>query len=267
MNQEELLKHVNAQGYVFQLRVEHEISSIISPSIWKVVAREHRWEKSSIAREGFIDLILKSGNIMRMVIECKRVTNGIWLFLIPNENAKDISRNKLMWINKGEEGKDLCGWDEFIIVPNSMESSFCIVRGQGEDDSPMLERLCGNLLHSVESLAAEELNLISMAEAKIYIPVIITNAQLRVCYFDKGRINLEDGMLTEAKFDEVPLIRFRKNLSTGIRPKNNLKDLEELNNEFDRTVFIINSSSLSEILKEWQLGSDYPNRWPWQTTG
>ena len=75
---------INASGFLFQLRIENELrENVIAPdSRWKIVGREHRWVNPSTGYEGFIDLLLDTGTLI-LVIECKRVTEGHWVFLVP----------------------------------------------------------------------------------------------------------------------------------------------------------------------------------------
>ncbi len=80
---EHLLKLVNSSGFLFQERIEEEIRTTHSKHGWKVLVREHRWEIEEPAAGGFIDLVLKRGNF-RLVVECKRLREGHWVFLTPS---------------------------------------------------------------------------------------------------------------------------------------------------------------------------------------
>jgi len=54
---EDLLKLVNASGFLFQLRVEDEVTKTSSSHGKTVLAREHRWVDQVTESEKFIDLI------------------------------------------------------------------------------------------------------------------------------------------------------------------------------------------------------------------
>ncbi len=53
---------------------------------------------------------------------------------------------------------------------------------------------------------------------RTYINVIATTAKLEVCKFDPSKIDLETGTIAEAECEEVPYIRFRKQLSVRSKP-------------------------------------------------
>ncbi len=267
-----LLDIVNASGFLFQIRVEHEIKQAVQKhySRWMIPAREHRWIDPLSGDEKFIDLVLQSG-LGRMVIECKRTTDGQWLFLVP-DNQSDMQHARLFWTDRLDGSQDMVGWDEFTIHPKSPESSFCTTRGKGEADQPMLERIASTLLRSAESLANEELALgrkTDLAVTRIYLPVIITNAVLNVCRFQTSQTDLSTGKvdLNNVTFDTAPLIRFRKNLSTITSPTKSPDDLAKANTENERTVFIINAVELSKILRGWKIekfGLSSNLQWPWE---
>lgn len=270
-DKESLLNTANASGFLFQLGVEQEVRRLQqhSSTDWKVVASEYRWLDPVSSSEKFIDLVLQS-NASRMVIECKRVQDAIWLFLI-SEGRINMGRARLYWTYPRKQQRSLCGWDEFKFLHASPEASFCIVRGHGESDSPMLERLAGIVLRSTEVLANNELDLghhrIS-GPAWIYIPMIITNANLMICKFNPDKIDLQSGKLSDADFVDVPMVRFRKSLST-IRKSSNQTDsksYEEIIEEQQRTVLVVNVRWLSDILSETgssTISAFGPGKLPW----
>src|SRR5262249_44948097 len=95
-----------------------------------------------------------------------------------------------------------------------------------------------------------------------YVPTIITAASLFVCRFGLPSVSINEGTLNSAKFDQVPLIRFRKSLTTIVEPK--VGTLRELNRARERTMLVINSASLSGVLQKMQLDyDDDPAALPW----
>lgn len=262
---ESLLNLVNASGFLFQLRVEQESANL--KGIWDIAAREHRWFDPQEENEGFIDLVLKSG-FGRMVVECKRVTNANWVFLVPNKKD-NTAYARIMWTVRQAPDKNIAEWHDFYVTPVSPEATFCIVRGQGEKDTPMLERLSSLVLRSLESLANEELNYSERSDTEtcIYFPVIVTNAVLHVCRFDPSKIDISTGQIDDADFEQVPLVRFRKNFSSTISSIKPQKNLETSNRSNERTLFVINSDHLAESLKKWNVPYNQFNApWPWQST-
>ncbi|MBL8097970.1 MAG: hypothetical protein JNK81_02255 [Anaerolineales bacterium] len=266
-NNEDFLNIVNKSGFLFQDRVEKEIDAA-KPGSWMPIAHEHRWVDPLDGNEGYIDLILEYG-IERMVIECKKVSDAKWIFLVPSHQTK-TNRAKLLWTYEGlirseTYRKKLSVWHNFRTKLDSLEALFCIVRGQGENDNPMLERLSSHLLRSVENLANEELEYQKRSEGEfhIYYPVIITNAKLLVCYYDSNDIEISTGQLAKANFEEVSSIRFRKNLSSSVQPKEILH-LKQANSDYERTVFIINSNHIIDVLSQMKLPYEINAPWPWE---
>jgi hypothetical protein len=261
---ESLLKSINKSGFLFQVKIEDLINKTRKKSFddWKLAAHEYRWVDLQTGFEGFIDIILENG-LYRLVIECKKVDNANWIFL----HNKSSVRASLAWTYKRSNMKDVSGFGDFCVSPETPESSFCIVRGQGENDKPMLERIAGLLLRATESLANDEFKFKTEIKKpqRIYCPVIITNATINVCYFDPKNIDLSTGKLhlDDCKFETVPSVRFRKGLSTSGYSDRLSTDFQSANVEQERTVFIVNSNHLIEFLGQiWikELGFE---GWPW----
>lgn len=262
-----LLNLVNASGFLFQIKIEREITKLLSrhDSNWSVVASEHRWIDPYTGNENFIDMILES-HAGRMVVETKRVQDAEWVFLV-GDGKMNMSRARLFWTYLSDNSGPFTSWDEFKYSYSSPESSFCIVRGQGEGDRPMLERLSGMVLRSVEVIADQELSFGSnrpYGPARIYFPVIITNAMLRICKFLPDEINLETGTLLDAEFEAVPVVRFRKSLSTTMKNEEDIASLSDLTETQQRTVIIINSNNLASILPCSELHSFGYGGFPWE---
>ena len=264
---EALLNLINASGFLFQLRVEQEIKNMQALQLgnWKII-REHRWVDPIDGTEGFIDLILE-WDIHRMVIECKRVTDATWIFLIPDERVS-MRRARLLWSMLAQSTGKIAEWHDFRLIPESPEAEFCIVRGQGDRDTPMLERVSSLLLRSTESLANEELNHQTEAQREhlVYYSVVVTNATLRICRFNPSLVNISTGRLeaNAADFKEVPFVRFRKNLSSALVGHRSFSDLQKANSENERTVFVINSGQLANTIREWRIPYDQNAPWPWE---
>jgi hypothetical protein len=265
-NNESLKSIVNASGFLFQLRVQREIE-LDQYSKWFVASTEHRWEDPNSGNESFIDIVLQNKTgIGRIVIECKRVQEGNWLFLVEEEQIR-TSHAKILWTHVPWEKSAISKWDDFNFGDCSYQSSFCVVRGQGENDRPMLERLSGQLLRSTEVLANDELENCpnpTHGPVRIYIPVIVTNAQLRVCKYKSDNISIDTGKLEEANFETVSFIKLRKNLSSIIQDKERKVSISYINETQQRTVFIVNAQKINGFLK----GELHPYtenfNFPWQ---
>jgi hypothetical protein len=264
-NNDSLVNLINSSGFLFQLKLEDEIqkSQPVSPmGRWQPIVREHKWIDPLDGKEGFIDIVLGAEDATRLVIECKRATDASWVFLVPSEE-KEKRRGKFLWTESNNNTSD---WHDFNLNPPSFESAFCVVRGQGEKDTPLLERLSSLLLRSLESLANEELTLAKQERTiHLYIPVIVTNATLYACHFNTSDISIESGKLPESNFEEVPFMRFRKNLSSTVKSTISFaRNLGEINRENERTVLIINSKELVKALANLDLPYNLNYPWPWQ---
>lgn len=150
------LKVVNASGFLFQLRIEEVARASLAKTCWEVFAAEHPWTMANGDRGGFLDLILRQYS-MRIVIECKRVREGKWIFLVPDVDRAPQQVNRLLWTHRQEGKRELSGYHQFRIEPKTLAASYCVVQGSGENDAPMLERFAGGLLAATDALAAQEL--------------------------------------------------------------------------------------------------------------
>ena len=145
----------------------------------RVASREHPWESAS--GPSFIDLVLRLGRAVAP-IECKRTRGGEWVFLVPEDEASPRSGARISWIAGHASGRVGAGCDELDFSPATYESSFCVVRGSGEQDRPMLERICSILLAASDALAVQEARLMERQPGQawnaFYVPMVVTTANL-----------------------------------------------------------------------------------------
>lgn len=251
---------INASGYVFQQAVEYTLTSRRDEHPWRVEASEHPWQRAD-GSTGFIDLVLASGG-WRLVADCKRVRDGTWVFPVTGVGAKGRSHG--IWLHGylGPEerlptrGYELA-WRRSQLYTESIEAEFCAVRGRGEGDRSMLERMSQPLLDSVEDFARQEMEIAdrSALRGKFfrgYVPVIMTNARLVACRYDPENVDLSTGKLPAgaAEYDEVPLVRFRKALA---RPQfQTAVSLEGLRSEAERTVLVVSTERIVELLRAFE---------------
>jgi hypothetical protein len=266
-NDTDLLKLVNASGFLFQLKVEQLISETSDSHGKSILAREHKWIDPRTGNEGFIDLITTAGTNGKIVIECKRVRDAEWIFLVPHD-AQNTMNTRVLWSRRFSETHQGAAWDDFGFNPESLESEFCIVRGQGEKQTPMLERLSAILIGSVEALADEELSYersIGRTGLRFYFPVIITAATLHVCRVQSSDIELKSGDLQSAIFEEVPFIRFTKSMPSNLTSSRPPSQVTDAARENRRTVFIVNAENLVAFLSgRWEFNPPaWGGPWPW----
>ena len=255
------LRLLNASGFAFQLAVEAAVKANPGHLDWRVVGREHPWK--SAAASGYTDLILTCGNLY-VVVECKRTRDATWMFLMPSSAQLSRSHAKVAWINTKPHEKSLVGWGDIQVHARSPETDFCAVRGQGEGDTPMLERIAAQVVAAADGLCADLIELHERAWAsKVVIPVIVTNAELVVAQFDPETVDLELAEVQDATFTPVPHVRFRKTLAPAAAdPFSEPEELRDLSDGAVRTVFVVAASAFTEWLDQLQISPD-DSRGPW----
>jgi len=239
-----------------QIRIADVVKS---SSNWRVYLEEHPWRSEH--SEGFIDLVIHNKrSISAMIIECKRVRDTAWVFLIPAKDPEKRDEVRL-WLSDYEYEKwNSFGWRKWSAAPSSFESQFCAIPGQEHGRQTILERIASDLIEAVEALALQERKVLTSRSAlrRIYVPVIITTAELRVSFFEPSSISLCDGSLPEdAAFEIVPYIRFRKSLRSEIKSEHESNSGEwevlDAHKASERIVFIVNAEKWSEFLDKWEV--------------
>jgi len=139
---------------------------------------------------------------------------------------------------------------------------------KGQDErNPMLERIADGLLPAVEAVGLEYLALKSRSrgwgENRLFLPVIVTNAELWTATCDPSDVSMRSGELDAGKcnFASVPFIRFRKSLSThyssylthSLCQGQGRGSLEEAAKGNERTILVINSLAMSDTLKQLKI--------------
>src|SRR5437867_9513407 len=92
---------LESDGYTFQMGLERRIVIGKEQGLhrWNIIAREHPWRDRD-GEEAFIDLIITEWT-HRMVLECKRLRGGVWLFLQPRAKSSETSLATCRWIGLG----------------------------------------------------------------------------------------------------------------------------------------------------------------------
>lgn len=247
---------VNSSGFPLQLGLERLVQETQREHGWHFLSREHPWRNEIVSGGGFIDLIIENQpQTQAMVIECKRVRDTAWIFLVPNKDIKH-RRHANAWLHwkRGPENSYF-DWEDLTLDPVSPESEFCVIPGHDPKSRPMLERTAAELIDATEALALEERSLsgYGVGPLRIYFSVIITTAELKVCNFDPVDIDIRSGEIENSCFSTVPFVRFRKCLSTRPPMNSKFKNIAELGKATERTVFIVNSGSVLDFLKSWEL--------------
>ena len=243
---------VNASGFAFQLAVEAAVRAAAGRTGWSLAAREHPW--GSPTGGGYIDLVVSTGSV-HLVVECKRTRDATWVFLMPDPEQRSRSHARVCWTNTLPQQRPLCGWGDIQVYPASPEADFCVIRGQGERDKPLLERLGAGLAQAADGLASHLLQLREqVGSTDIVVPAIVTNATLMLASFSPKDVSLESGEVDNADFDIVPHLRFRKSLAAASMPDEyEPEQLRDLSAAAERTVFVINAVHFTSWLDTFEV--------------
>jgi len=251
-----LTKIVNQSGFPLQLGIDRYLTEHGESLGWSVLYREHGWRHSN-GESGFADLVLEDRyRTSVLVIECKRVLDSDWLFL-EEAGKTNESLHTRIWINNTGRGKEHSGYYDLLARPESPVSMYCIVAGQDPKSRPLLERVAADTASATEAIAAEELPHMVAGKygLRIYVSAIVTTARLTVSAVDPGTISLGTGEAPSIEHREVPWIRFRKQLSPelAVEPRDLDYSFADLSRAREKCVFVINSESLGDFLRRWDL--------------
>ena len=196
----------DSSGFPLQIRLSELVSSSRK---WGVCAEEYPWRAIDNHMDGFIDLVLqhKEHSFQSMVVECKRVRQTAWVFLIPGSAPRLRSHARLWHSNYDFSKWDSFGWADFQFDPACHESMFCAIPGQDHGRRNSLERTASELVEAVEGLAFHEKALhektiptlvdkmVGMGSSgrpfsRVYVPVIVTTAALQVACFEPESVSL-----------------------------------------------------------------------------
>jgi hypothetical protein len=225
---------------------------------WQVLLEEHPWRFDETGSEGFIDLVVVDRNLQfeTLVIECKRDRQTVWVFLLPKLPSSQRSQATIFGSQIADSKWKHFGWEDWQADPVTYQSQYCAISGQEQGRKNLIERTASELVFSVEALANQERELQKIKGtdnfSRVYIPVIVTTAQLFVAEFDPSDISLDDGCLPkETPFSEVSFIRYRKSLATFVNSAW-AKSIGEFHAASERTIFVVNALKFEEFLHQYE---------------
>src|SRR3569832_492149 len=150
-----------------------------------------------------------------LVVECLRVFVSSWFFFVVGLEPGLRRHAKCFVFEKsGEEIKNF-HWKDSVVDPWTVESQFCVIPGSDSRSPSLIERVSAELVSSTEGLASEEkrFSLGDRYYLYLYFNVIVTTATLQVCRGGPRRGAGGAGVWDDAIFEEVPYVRFRKQLN------------------------------------------------------
>lgn len=257
----DVLRIANDSGFPLQIAVQQSVTSASGAHGWRVQHSEHAWRNPADEQSGFIDLVLRDQHdFARVVIECKRVRNAVWLFFNSGGTA-NARRHCKAWVTHYRGAQfNAFGWHEVPIDPATPEAQFCAVRGQTTNDkNTYLERVAGEVISSTEALALEERDYRreNQDSMRMYFNVIVTTATLKFAAFEAGHLSVTDGTLREATVQDVPFVRVRKQFSmrpANLTPADWLR-YDDPDYRRENTVFVVQADRLNDLLQKF----DIPN--------
>jgi hypothetical protein len=262
-----LIQAVDKSGFPFQLAVERELKALGRKHSWPLVATE-------VPVGGtFADIVLQRPGLLG-VVECKRVEDEKWHFLVPRGANANMARCRIEWHNPNAAKlpihatltihhhvtKLFCS--ECKMATGSYESSVCVPpKGKAVNS---LEALSGDLLSTAHALG-DMFDLKYDDEPTYLIPIVVTNAELMVCEYDVDSLDINLGRLGQVDFKPVNFLRFRKTLVS--RASNDYEwdrqmTLGDWTSDRERTVFVVSPKGLDEFLAGFRAfgpaGGGYP---------
>ncbi|WP_332774536.1 hypothetical protein [Polaromonas sp.] len=256
MNEHKLSDIVNQSGFPLQIGVAHHVRETSANHGWKVLYTEHSWKNAASNTDGFIDIVLEDEHgTSVMIVECKRVLESSWVFLNADTGVKNRRQAKA-WVTCYISGSTGCfGWTDLTLEPSCPESQYCVIFGQDAKSKPMLERVGAELVFATEGVAEEEnpYHARRQDSIRMYFSVIVTTARLKLCTFDPKEISLFDGKVSASSFQDVPYVRFRKQLSTQPLKPNFSDGLSHLVRAKEHTVFVVNAEAFSDFLESFEI--------------
>jgi hypothetical protein len=256
---------VNKSGFPLQIGIASLIQRTKDRHGCSVLYQEHAWSNKNDDTDGFIDIVVQNQHKTSFfILECKRVLDSSWIFLIPSMQKRE-QRNTKAWVtnyNDRNSNLNYFGWAFLKSDPGMFESQFCIVPGQDAKSQPMLERISAELVSATEGFAYEERPLVQKDQfaPRTYFNVIVTTAKLQICRFNPEEVAIDTGTIASTAYEEVPYLKFSKQLSTrevNLPLKYNISfSIPEIVQAKTSTVFIVNSENLEKFLCDFELEND-----------
>lgn len=253
--------HLNSSGFPLQIAIRNLVDSTTSQHNWTTKFTEHSW--SDNGSSGFIDLILKkNGGVETLIVECKRVQDSSWIFLVENVVSNKASQVKSFVLDKGAKVHKF-QWSDVDVKPITFESEFCVIPSSSGHSNSLIERVAAELVLSTEALANETIQLSPEDKniRKIYYNVLVTTAKIQVCVINPNEISISDGTIENPVFDEVPYIRFRKQLLSTVNITNKYENYQnhEIAKAKESTILVINSEHFLEFLCNFDWFNNHKN--------
>src|SRR3569833_4683588 len=91
-----------------------------------------------------------------LVVECKRVKDTSWIFLVEGLEPGLRRHAKCFVFEKSGEEIKIFLWFDSVVDPWTVESLYCVIPGSDSRSPFFIERVSAELVSSTEGLASEE---------------------------------------------------------------------------------------------------------------
>lgn len=255
---------VNRDGYAPQVAIARMVDKETDAHGWRVTSEEHAWE--SYNESGFIDIVLEhKSNLAVLILECKRLTASEWIFTNtdgesePRRHARvlrwdwDVTNDKTMYDVSAREHRSIRSrWVDEALEPPSPEANFCSSVHDGVKGID-LNSIASELVASCEALVQEEADYLPRLRgsfSRLYLPLIVTTASIKICAFDPHAVSLDDGQLPKGTtFADHSFVRFTKQLSTRDKATRLSVKLSDVARAKERTIIVVNAIYLNTFLR------------------
>jgi len=236
----------------FPLQIALKFVAMRSPRGW-LVRDEHPWIDPFSGPE-FVDLVAEFRQY-RLVIEAKRSKDSDWLFIRESTDSDNDYRSsfKARIAGRGINSD----WYNIQLLPSSPIATFCVIRSSSENKG-LLESTAAQVTRAIDALWAQEVqvNLNAGSEelsGRVYIPMIVTNARLRVVDADFHTVDLSLGDIPEASIAEQKWVRFTKAFDAPSASAGAAQSMKELVDRTERTVMVVQAKYFEEFLNSVEL--------------
>jgi hypothetical protein len=254
-------------GYPLQLALEERVRGNKS-SKWRVLAHEHPVGDKGGEPLRFVDLVLGRSRgtdweqtlyLSRLVVECKK-SRGVLMFLAPRLRGIRVPYPRLWSATLSPDtdpgtGKRLADRREFRHYSFGLDdvpvSEYCAPAIDGKPDTRTIERLASALVGDTIRLCEMEpvktsSSLLSVVQ--VYVPIIVTTAELKVFVFDPASVSLDTGESAtppESEVNDADVVRFSKNLGFD---QPDLENASATRGQPTQDVFVVRARAFESLL-------------------
>jgi hypothetical protein len=235
---------LTASGFPFQLAVR----DVFQRSDWVIVEEEFPW-RDPLGKDEFLDIVSAPSSSNRKVIatvECKKTTKEVYSFLLPPRNQRDVETFSGLGCRAIQDSSPRLVLEVGVwkLLPYGVDAAFCVTSDSSKASERLLEKEAQKLIRATDAFASAlrqgKTKAGSVLVECLFVPIIVTNANLYVVPFDPLRdVSLAKGTFEGAppNADPISYVRFRKAFVSGAKGQPS-----------ERSVFVVNVEFLQRFL-------------------